>query len=269
MNERDRRLVVQLCAARTGLDVDPDRAYLIESRLAPVARREGFTSVTDLVHAVRDRGEERLIWTLVEAMSPPDTAFFRDQAMFRALREQVTPELMSRRPGARLRFWSAACGTGQEAYSLAMLLAQVPGASYELVASDLNERALEKAKSGVYSQFEVQRGLPAAQLVRNFEKREELFVLSPDLRRAVDWRRVNLLDDLSPLGQFDVVVCARVLGGLTEAARARVLAGLAGALAPGGYLVTGADTAALGGRFTALPDVPGGYTLRAGARVAA
>jgi chemotaxis protein methyltransferase CheR len=224
------------------LQVDPERQYLVESRLGPVARREGFGSLADMMQALRDRGCERLTWAIVEAMSPAETIFFRDPDTFQPLLEAVQ-DLARRRAGQSLRIWVAACGAGQEVYSLAMLLdeAALGGVTIELCASDLSERRLEKARSGVYSQIEVQRGLSARRLVRHFEKRGEDFSLTERIRRSVRWRRVNLMDDLSPLGQFDLVACRNVLGAMTGAARAQALHNLHGVLAAGGYLVLGRD----------------------------
>jgi chemotaxis protein methyltransferase CheR len=161
--------------------------------------------------------------------------------VFSHLVEDVIPELARAREGQPVRVWSTACGTGQEVYSLAMLLADKPGfaGKVEIYASDLSERSLEKAQSGLYSQFEVQRGLPARMLVRHFEKRGESFALSPRIRQMVRWRRVNLVDDLARYGQFELVLCRNILGQLADAARLKVHDQLKSALAPGGRLVLG------------------------------
>lgn len=237
----DRAYLAALCLARAGLKVDPEKPYLIESRLAPVARREGFLSPADLIGALRTRKDERLSWAAVEAMAMPEPEFFRDRAVFDRLATEILPDLVARRGGEPVRIWSTACGTGQEIYSLAMMLADSPRlkATWELFGSDLSERSLEKAQAGLYSQFEVQRGLPARTLVRHFEKRGEAFVLSPRIRQMVRWRRVNLLDDLSRFGQFDLLLCRNLLGNLAPEAQVRVRAALASALAPGGRLVLG------------------------------
>ena len=248
MTPQDRELVARLCAERAGLRVDPEKGYVLENRLGPVARREGFASVHEFLGAMRDRDEERLIWAAVEAMSPAETTFFREPSAFERIVGEALPELARRREGGALRLWAAASGAGQEVYSLAMALDECAPANVkvELFASDLCDRRLEKAQAGVYSQFEVQRGLSARRLVRHFESRDDSFVLSPRVRQMVRWRRVNLMDDISRLGQFDLVLCRNMLGYLLDDARARVLAGLQGALAPGGWLVLGEAEAALG-----------------------
>jgi chemotaxis protein methyltransferase CheR len=245
---QDRELIARLCADRAGLAIDPDKAYILENRLGSVARREGFGSVHEFVAAVRDRDEERLIWAAVEAMSPAETAFFSEPRTLERVVGELLPELARRRGGGPLRLWAAACGAGQEVYSLAMALDESPpaGASIELFGSDLSEQRLEKAQAGLYSQFEVQRGLSAQRLVRHFEAAEDGFALCLRVRQTVRWRRVNLMDDPARLGQFDLVLCRNVLGYLAQDARARVLANLQRTLAPDGWLVLGENEAAPG-----------------------
>lgn len=246
MTPQDRDLIARLCAERAGLRIEPEKAYLLENRLAPVARREGFSSVHDMAVAIRDRDDDRLGWAAVEAMSPAETAFFREPETFERIVGEVLPDLAMRSQGGTLRLWAAACGTGQEVYSLAMALEeQAPaGVTVELFASDLCERRLEKAQAGIYSQFEVQRGLSARRLVRHFEGLDDGFALSPRVRQMVRWRRVNLMEDLSRLGQFDLVLCRNLMGHLLEDARARVLGALERTLKPGGWLVLGAGESA-------------------------
>jgi chemotaxis protein methyltransferase CheR len=243
----DRALLSDLCRTRAGLQVEADKTYLIESRLGPVARREGYASPEIFLEVIRG-GDDRLAWAAVEAMALPETEFFRDRAVFSHLVDEVLPGLVRLREGQPVRVWSTACGTGQEIYSLAMLLADAPGLAgkVDLYASDLSASSLEKAQAGLYSQFEVQRGLPARLLVRHFEKRGESFALSPRIRQMVRWRRVNLVDDLARFGQFELVLCRNVLGQLAEEARAGVHAGLKAALAPGGRMVLGLKDEAFG-----------------------
>jgi chemotaxis protein methyltransferase CheR len=243
----DRAWFTAQCLAKAGLRVDPEKSYLIESRLGPVARREGYLSPEVFIEALRLGAEERLQWAAVEAMALPETEFFRDRAVFQRLADEVLPGLA--RAGEPLRIWSAACGTGQEIYSLAMLLADGPLAGrVELYASDLSERSLEKAQAGLYSQFEVQRGLPARLLVRHFEKQGDAFALSPRIRQMIRWRRANLVEDLARYGPFDLVLCRNLLGQLADEARALVSSQLRRALTPEGRLVLG------------LKDDPGALT---------
>lgn len=268
MTLRDLQFVAHLCAEKAGLRVDPEKVYLVENRLSPVARREGFGSLHELLTAVRDRDDDRLGWSVVEAMSPAESAFFRDPGAFDLIAEAL-PNLARRRQGEPLRIWAAQCGAGQEVYSLAMLLDEraPAGTAIELYGSDLCERRLEKAQSGFYSQFEVQRGLAARRLVRHFEAQDDGFVLSPRLRQTVRWRRVNLLDDLARFGRFDLILCRSLLGALLDTARGRVLENLAKVLVPGGLLVLGASETAPG--LVASPERPGFLVAGPGARAAA
>jgi chemotaxis protein methyltransferase CheR len=266
----NRLYLAALCLSRAGLKIDSDKAYLIESRLAPVARREGFSSPESLLEVLRERNDDKLGWAAVEAMMLPEPEFFRDRAVFEHLIADVLPGLARTRGGEPVRVWSAACGTGQEVYSLAMMLAEDPVLSQrvELFASDLSDRNLEKAQAGLYSQFEVQRGLPARTLVRAFEKRGEAFALSPRIRQMVRWRRLNLLDDVTRLGQFDLILCRGLLGQMAPEAQDQVLTSLRHALSPNGRLVLGLKETA-GSRMTAVASKLGLYAPSPPARSAA
>ena len=275
MKREDLELIVALSRSRAGLKIDPEKVYLIESRLAPLARREGFGSIPEMLGALRERKEDRLAWALVEAMTLSETAFFRDPQVFAYLAQEVIPTLGRRRGpgGAPLRIWSAGCATGQEPYSLAMALDErrgdLGGVQIDLYGSDISERCMEKAQSGLFTQFEVQRGLPIRQLVEHFEKQDEMWLLSPRVRQMVRWRRINLLVDLTPLGQFDVILCRNVCGGLEEAARAKILDSLAQRLAPDGMLVLGAAETAGSEAFLPIAGCGGLYTPNPAKRVAA
>lgn len=236
MTPRDRDFVAGLLAARAGLAVDAERPYQLENRLAAVARREGFASVEELVRALRERGEERLVWAAVEACVPPRNGFFRDPHVFEALADELQA---ATEQGACPRVWDAACGAGQEIYSLAMLLDERGVDGVELFASDLSERQLEKAQAGIYSHFEVQQGLSARRLVRHFSNRDDGFQLDAEIRRQVRWRRVNLVDLPAGPGGFDVILCRHALPALAPSARERALAHLTRSLRPGGRLVLG------------------------------
>jgi len=250
MRPGDVETLLQLAHARAGLVLDPTKIYAIETRLTPVARREGFDSLDDLIQAIRERGDDRLIWATAEALACGETSFFRDRAPFQAFREQILPSLAAARRDRPIRVWSTACATGQETYSLAMIIdderPKLQGASVELFGSDLSERALEKARGGVYSQFEVQRGLPIRLLVRHFEKTDEAWTLTPRIRQMVRWRRINLLADLRALGQFDVIFCRNAVSAFDPATRRRVLEQLARALPDDGWLVLGLDETVIG-----------------------
>lgn len=274
MKPEDISLLVSLCRARAGLRVAPEKTYLIESRLAPVARRENYASISDMLGAVRTQRDERLIWAVVEAMTAGESAFFQDRATFKALRNEILPRLAAARGGAPVRIWSAACGAGQEVYSLAMLAdelcADYPALRVELAASDLAERSLEKAQSGLYSAFEVQRGLPIRKLVSYFEKEGDNWRIASRIRQQVRWRRINLVAGLSGLGGFDVVVCRNTLCHMTPPAQKAVLEALAQVTAPDGYLILGVkESCEATDAFLPAQDMPGVFARNPAYRDAA
>ena len=263
-----------LCRARAGLKVETGRIPLIENRLSPVARREGFPDITELLAAVQSKRDDKLAWRVVEAMAQAESSFFRDRAPFDLFENEMLPSLSRLRGDQPVRIWSAACGTGQEAYSLAMLVEEmrglIPTSQVELLGSDISERSLEKAQSGLYTQFEVQRGLSAHRLVRHFEKRDEAWALTPRIRQMVRWRRVNLIADLAALGRFDVIFCRNLISGLEGPYATRVLESLAGALADDGYLVLGvSEPAPTRGILQPLPGRTGVYARDPSFRAAA
>lgn len=232
-------LLAALGRARAGVRVEVEKPYLIESRLTPLARREGFESIEALVDELRAKREERLIWAVVESLCRTETTFFRGRKAFAALRDGILPSLSHRRD-TPLRIWSAACATGQEVYSVAMAATEAtglaPGTRFEFFGSDLSERCLEKAQTGLYTQFEVQRGLPIRMLVKYFENQDDTWTISPRIRQMVRWRRINLLSDLSALGSFDVILLRNVLRNMVPALRGKVVRGLAARLATDGVL---------------------------------
>lgn len=268
MTPEDMDLLAALGRARAGVRVETEKPYLIESRLAPLARREGYDSIEALIAALRSKREERLIWAVVEALCRGETTFFRGRETFAQLRDQILPALSHRRPDAPIRIWSAACATGQEVYSMAIAAAEAQGlatgARFEFFGSDLSERSLEKAQAGIYTQFEVQRGLPIRLLIKYFENQDDTWAISPRIRQMVRWKRINLLADLSAMGRFDVILLRNVLGGMDAALRGQVTRSLAALLPDDGVLVLDAEddasqidellTPAPGGRGIYLRD---------------
>jgi chemotaxis protein methyltransferase CheR len=273
MRREDLEALRQLVQAKSGVVIDPAKTYLVESRLGPLARREGFPTHAELFAAVRDRRDERLIWAVTEAMTSNETSFFRDRAAFEAFRSDALPRLVAAREGGPIRIWSAACASGQEPYSLAMLLedeaSRLGGAQVELFASDLSEACLEKARSGLYTQFEIQRGLPIRLLLRHFEKQGEMWRISPALMQRVRWRRINLLADLRPLGRFEAIFCRYAVNSFDAASRKRTLSQLAGLVADDGYLVLGATEAEEIEGMVAVPGAAGLYARDPHRRAAA
>jgi chemotaxis protein methyltransferase CheR len=245
MNQSDMEFVGELVHRRSGLVLSADKAYLLESRLGPVARREGFTSIEAMIATLRTRRDERLAVLVTEAMTTNETFFFRDKTPFDNFKDYMLPQLLkARQPGAPIRIWCAACSSGQEPYSLAMIidemLPQLGGHRVEIVATDISSQVLEKAKAGIYSQFEVQRGLPVKLLVKHFEQQGEVWRVRPELKRFISFQTLNLLDDFKRLGQFDVIYCRNVLIYFDQPTKKDVLARMAAQTPRDGFLVLGA-----------------------------
>ena len=200
---------------RSGLDLSADKQYLLESRLVPLSRKCGLPGIGELVQKMKG-GSAEITSQVVEAMTTNETFFFRDKTPFNHFRYAIMPELLHARAGRRsIRIWCAAGSTGQEPYSLAMCLkemgAALAGWRIEILATDLSRDVLEKSKAGIYSQFEVQRGLPIQFLVKYFTQSGETWQIKPELRAMVQHRQLNLLHDFSQLGIFDVIFCRNVL----------------------------------------------------------
>jgi chemotaxis protein methyltransferase CheR len=266
MTPTDFSFVSRLLKERSGLVLMQDKAYLLESRLMPIIRRRNMRSLDDIVASLR-RGDETLTREVVEAMTTNESSFFRDIKPFDQFRGFVLPQLMKARAQHRaLRIWSAACSSGQEPYSLAMTLTEekVRLATWqtEILATDLSTEILEKAQAGLYSQFEVQRGLPIQLLVKYFRQQGENWVVDPAIRAMVRYRVVNLLEELTHLGQFDVVFCRNVLIYFDMATKTKVLERISRVLRPDGYLFLGGAETIIGitDKFQSVADQRGIYT---------
>jgi len=251
---------------RSGLDLAADKQYLVESRLVPVARKAGLPGIAELVQKMKGPGAEALTTDVVEAMTTNETFFFRDKIPFEHLRDTILPALTQLRAGRRsLRIWSAACSTGQEPYSIAMCLkekaAALAGWRIEIVATDLSQEVLEKSRAGIYSQFEVQRGLPIQLLVKYFNQIGELWQLNAKIRGMVHHRQFNLLQDFSNLGKFDVIFCRNVLIYFDQETKINIFERMAKTIEPDGMLVLGAAETVVGitDAFRPFPDKRGLY----------
>ena len=250
MTPLDYEFLRKLLKDRSGLDLSADKQYLVESRLLPLARRANLASIPELVQKLRSGGDQ-LTTQVVEAMTTNETFFFRDKIPFDHLRDYVLPALIQARASRRsLRIWSAACSTGQEPYSIAMGLreygAALAGWRIEIVATDLSQEVLEKSKAGLYSQFEVQRGLPIQLLVKYFTQLGELWQLSADIRGMVQHRQLNLLQDFSHLGKFDVIFCRNVLIYFDQETKSAIFERMSKMLEADGTLFLGAAESVVG-----------------------
>ncbi|MBW8881327.1 MAG: protein-glutamate O-methyltransferase CheR [Asticcacaulis sp.] len=236
--------------ARSGLILGSDKTYLIESRLAPVARREGFANVSALLTALRAKRDEKLLTTVTDAMTTNETFFFRDKLPFDQFKSDVLPALARTRINGDVKIWCAACSTGQEPYSLAMMMEDLrmvyPRVNLDILATDISDRCLEKALAGLYTQFEVQRGLPIQMMVKHFEKIDEMWRISPKIRQSVRFKKLNLLDDLRMIGRQDVIYCRNVLIYFELETKKKVLEQVANLLPDDGFLLLGAAETVLG-----------------------
>jgi len=251
MTPDDFAFLRKLLKDRSGLVLAPEKQYLAESRLLPIARKHGMSTLAELVHQLKAPRAASLAIEVVEAMTTNETFFFRDKVPFDHFRDTIMPALMEARAREkRIRIWCAAASTGQEPYSLAMILkgmgAQLAGYKVQILATDLNGEVLERAREGIYSQFEVQRGLPIQQLVKYFEQVGERWQIAPELRDMVQFRPLNLLGDFRPLGTFDVVFCRNVLIYFDQATKTDVLDRMARQLPDDGFLLLGAAETVVG-----------------------
>jgi chemotaxis protein methyltransferase CheR len=251
---------------RSGLVLSADKQYLVESRLLPVARKASLANLGELVTALKMAHEPSLMTAVVEAMTTNESFFFRDKTPFEHFRQTILPALLAARKNSRvIRIWCSAAACGQEPYSLAMSLkeieSEIAGWRIELLATDLSGEVLEKARAGLYTQFEVQRGLPIQLLIKYFTQTGELWQIAPEIRSMVRYRQLNLLADFSQLGMFDLVFCRNVLIYFDQDTKTDVLNRLARVVAHDGFLILGAAETVVGltDRFKMVHDKRGLY----------
>lgn len=251
MTPQDYDFIRKMLRQRSGLVLSAEKQYLVESRLLPVVRKAGLTSLAELVTALKAVPSSALATTVVEAMTTNESFFFRDKLPFENFRDVLMPALLSARAQERhIRIWCAAAATGQEPYSLAMALkemgSKLAGWSIEIFSTDISSAALEKAKAGLYSQFEVQRGLSIQMLVKYFTQIGDQWQISPDIRNMVTYRHFNLLQDFTGFGAFDVLFCRNVLIYFDQETKITVLNRLARSVRGDGYLMLGAAETVVG-----------------------
>ncbi|KZD24785.1 CheR family methyltransferase [Tardiphaga robiniae] len=265
MTPIDYEYLQKILKDRSGLVLSADKKYLLESRLMPLARKAGVAGISELVQKMK-AGSEPMISDVVEAMTTNETFFFRDKTPFEHFQNTVIPELIKARAGKRsLRIWCAAGSTGQEPYSLAMIMkefgAALTGWRVEIVATDLSPEVLEKSRTGVYTQFEVQRGLPIQLLVKYFKQTGTTWQLNADIRAMVQFKQFNLLQDYAHLGKFDVIFCRNVLIYFDQATKTDIFGRLAKSSEADGYLFLGAAETVIGltDRYQVCPNRRGVY----------
>lgn len=267
LKPEDFDFVSKLIKSRSGLVLTQDKFYLLESRLMPIARKRGLKDLGELIGALRGM-DRTLVEDVVEAMTTNESFFFRDTKPFDQFRHVVLPHMIKARASKRhLRIWCAAASSGQEPYSLAMILqdfaSQLAGWRIDIIGTDISREILNKARAGLYSQFEVQRGLPITLLVKHFQKAEDMWQISADLRSKVQYREFNLLEDLKSLGQFDVVYCRNVLIYFDQPTKTDVLSRISAQMPDDGFLFLGGAETVLGisDKFKPLARQRGIYQL--------
>ena len=257
-----------LLKERSGLVITPDKSYLLESRLGPVAKKWNYPSIDAMTIDLQGVPDLALVNDVVEAMTTNETSFFRDNRPFDTFKEYALPEIISKRATRReVKIWCAAASSGQEPYSLAMLLKEMEssimaGWRSKIKATDISHEILNQAKEGLYSQFEVQRGLPIQLLMKYFtQESDNKWQINDALRRMVDYSYFNLLDNMSLLGKFDIIFCRNVLIYFDEQTKRDILGRMKEQLEPDGFLFLGGAETVLGitDAFKALPDKRGVY----------
>lgn len=240
---RENYVFLQQHVYRTsGIVLDEGKQYLLEARLLPIVRKEELRTLDDLCALLRATGSGRVFQEVRDAMTTNETLFFRDAVPFKAMRQTLIPELLEARRGSRrLCFWSAAASTGQEAYSLAMMLLDmgIESSDIEILATDISDKVLEQAKCGRYSQTEVSRGLPAQQLVKYFRRERAEWLIKDEVRRLVRFQSFDLRTRMSSLGPFDFVLCRNVLIYFDVDTKKRILQEMEGTMNPQGFLLLG------------------------------
>ena len=264
------KFLAQFLKKESGLVITEEKAYLVESRLASVVRKLGAADLDELILAVRGAHDPNLNNDVVEAMATTDSFFFRDIRPFVILKNAVLPRIVPAREAAnakRIRIWSAGCSSGQEPYSIAMILKQnsalLHGLDLEIIGTDLSSEVLGKAREGIYTQFEAQRGLPIRLLVKYFTQVGEHWQINEEIRGAVEFHRANLMGDLQGLGQFDIVFCRNVLTYFDSATKSAVLGRIRSMMADDGWLFVGAGETIddLEDSFTAVEGQRGVYAV--------
>ncbi|MEQ8824503.1 MAG: protein-glutamate O-methyltransferase CheR [Filomicrobium sp.] len=256
---------------KSGLVIDEEKKYLVESKMRPILSEYGLADLNALVLELRRGTNTKLVDAVIQTMTINETFFFRDRQPFDKFKDIIVPELIKkRRPGQPLRIWSAACSTGQEPYSLLILLEQlrplIGNRKCEIVATDLSDSVLEKAKEGKYSQFEVQRGLSTPLLLKYFKQIGDRWQVKPEYRSQINFRQFNLLNPMTGLGRFDVVFCRNVLIYFDAKTKGEILKKIRGVMNDDGVLLLGASETVVGISTEFAPDPQHKLLLRCGAK---
>ena len=266
MKVADFELYKSLLYSKSGLVITPDKSYLLDSRLTPIAKKWNYPTLEMMTLQLRALPDPKLIKDIVEAMTTNETSFFRDTKPFTLFQETILPHMITNRASKKsIRIWCAACSSGQEPYSLAMILkdkeAQLKGWRIEIIATDLSEDILDQARKATYSQFEVQRGLPIQYLMKHFTQIGETWALKDDIKSMIKFSTFNLLDEMTKMGQFDIIFCRNVLIYFDEKTKGNILGKMERQLEKDGFLLLGGAETVLGitDKFSPMPDKRGLY----------
>lgn len=266
MDNQTFEIFKNLLYKKSGLLITPDKIYLLESRLSSVMREHNITDLTNLANHLHNHPHGTIHNDVIEAMTTNETMFFRDMKPFDKFRDTIMPNLLQTKgENARIRIWSAACSTGQEPYSLAIAIkehsAKWPKATFEILATDIADKVLDKARKAHYSQFEVQRGMPAPLLLKYFNQTPNGWQIKDEIKNMVSYKNVNLLDKIDHLGTFDIIFCRNVLIYFDQKTKTDILAKLSTMLHPHGVLFLGGAETVLGltTDFKPMPEERGVY----------
>lgn len=251
MNKDDFLFFQKFLKDRSGLSITEDKIYLLDSRLTPISREWKFATLEDMAKKLKTLPDTELVAAVVDAMTTNETLFFRDDKPFKYFRDNLLPDILKARLEKKtLRIWSAACSTGQEPYSIAMILKDIlPNADQwriDILATDISPTVLDQAKNGKFSQFEIQRGLPIQLVMKYFQQDGTSWFIKEPIRSMIRFENFNLLDTMEKFGTFDIIFCRNVLIYFDEATKKRVLDNLGRRLEPDGYLFLGASETILG-----------------------
>lgn len=270
MQSANFKTLADILKQKSGLNLSEDKSYLLESRLMPIARAHKMSDLDQLADAVRANSSPSLVTEIIEAMTTNESSFFRDMKPFDQLRNVVIPEIMKQQgANKKIRIWSAACSTGQEPYTISMFLkedaAKFLGWKFEIHASDLAKKVVDRAQKGVFTQFEAQRGLPIQLLIKYFNQLPDTnWEIKDEIRKSITYFTFNLLDQYTRLGKFEIVFCRNVLIYFDDEDKKRVAEKMASVLSPHGVLILGSTETLQDskGLFTGVPELRGAYRLK-------
>ncbi len=250
----------------SGLYLNSTQAYLLSSKLTPVSKKWGFEKFDDMIIELKSFPREDLIFDIIEAMSDPQTSFFSPAPLFQALQNDLIPAyLRQHKSQKKLNIRCLGCSTGQEAYSLNMILLEnkMRGCKVKIYASDISNSAIEKASKGIYTQSEVQDGLPTHLLMTYFEQHENLWFAKPALKKDITFYYSNLMDKITPPEQYDIIFCRNIFENFDYNAKADILDHLATFISSDGYIIFGSDEniSDYSDKYSAIGTVPDVYQL--------